>query len=207
MQTRSSHRPKRALVRRTVVARALRVEPLTAADGPGRVRSTAAPPRPRKPRRAEPVLAHLLPARDPARRRRVRVGADLPRARVRAARGAGGAADREPGEPVARRAALRRRHQPRHRRQDDERPGIGEGAAARAGRPVGAVRDRPLHAAHRRRAALAARPRHAGRQRVNGVPGLWVGFTIEKDPYWLQADPTRVRPVAAAPGSSGSASR
>ena len=25
---------------------------------------------------------------------------------------------------------------------------------------------------------------------VNGVQGLWVGFTIEKDPYWLQADPT-----------------
>ena len=26
---------------------------------------------------------------------------------------------------------------------------------------------------------------------VNGAPGLWIGFSIEKDPYWLQADLTR----------------
>ncbi len=32
---------------------------------------------------------------------------------------------------------------------------------------------------------------------VNGVPGLWVGFQIERDNYWLQADPTRVEPMAA----------
>jgi len=31
---------------------------------------------------------------------------------------------------------------------------------------------------------------------VNGQPGLWVGFTIEKDPYWLLAEPTRVYPTA-----------
>ncbi|MED5619161.1 sensor histidine kinase [Ideonella sp. BN130291] len=31
---------------------------------------------------------------------------------------------------------------------------------------------------------------------VNGQPGLWVGFTIEKDPYWLLADPNRVYPAA-----------
>jgi len=31
---------------------------------------------------------------------------------------------------------------------------------------------------------------------VNGKPGLWVGFSIEKDPYWLQAEPTRVSPAA-----------
>jgi len=31
---------------------------------------------------------------------------------------------------------------------------------------------------------------------VNGQPGLWVGFTIEKDPYWLLADPSRVYPAA-----------
>ncbi len=30
---------------------------------------------------------------------------------------------------------------------------------------------------------------------VNGVDGLWVGFSIERDAYWLQADPQRVRPV------------
>jgi two-component system, OmpR family, osmolarity sensor histidine kinase EnvZ len=30
---------------------------------------------------------------------------------------------------------------------------------------------------------------------VNGQPGLWVGFSIEKDPYWLQADAARVVPV------------
>jgi two-component system osmolarity sensor histidine kinase EnvZ len=30
---------------------------------------------------------------------------------------------------------------------------------------------------------------------VNGQPGLWVGFTIENDPYWLQAETTRVLPL------------
>ncbi|MFT3856599.1 MAG: ATP-binding protein [Aquabacterium sp.] len=30
---------------------------------------------------------------------------------------------------------------------------------------------------------------------VNGVPGLWVGFQIEKDNYWLQADGSRVEPM------------
>ncbi len=33
---------------------------------------------------------------------------------------------------------------------------------------------------------------------VNGVEALWVGFSIEKDAYWLQADPTRVRPLASS---------
>jgi len=31
---------------------------------------------------------------------------------------------------------------------------------------------------------------------VNGAPGLWIGFSIEKDPYWLQADPTREGPIS-----------
>jgi len=31
---------------------------------------------------------------------------------------------------------------------------------------------------------------------VNGTPGLWVGFQIERDNYWLQADPNRVGPLA-----------
>src|SRR2546427_271512 len=62
---------------------------------------------------AQPVLAHFLPARDPARRRRIRLDADLSGARVRTARGAGGAADREPGQPVAQRTAQHRRHQSR----------------------------------------------------------------------------------------------
>ena len=30
---------------------------------------------------------------------------------------------------------------------------------------------------------------------VNGQLGLWVGFSIERDPYWLQADATRVVPL------------
>ena len=30
---------------------------------------------------------------------------------------------------------------------------------------------------------------------VNGEPGLWVGFVIENDQYWLQAERTRVQPV------------
>ncbi len=32
-------------------------------------------------------------------------------------------------------------------------------------------------------------------RQVNGQPGLWVGFSIERDPYWLQADATRVVPL------------
>lgn len=30
---------------------------------------------------------------------------------------------------------------------------------------------------------------------VNNAPGLWIGFSIDKDPYWLQADPTATGPV------------
>ncbi len=30
---------------------------------------------------------------------------------------------------------------------------------------------------------------------VNGQPGLWVGFLIETDNYWLQADRNRVQPA------------
>ncbi|MDP9044338.1 MAG: ATP-binding protein [Pseudomonadota bacterium] len=30
---------------------------------------------------------------------------------------------------------------------------------------------------------------------VNGAPGLWVGFSIDKDPFWLQADPSRAGPI------------
>jgi len=30
---------------------------------------------------------------------------------------------------------------------------------------------------------------------VNHVPGLWVGFQIERDNYWLQADTARVEPM------------
>lgn len=30
---------------------------------------------------------------------------------------------------------------------------------------------------------------------VNKQPGLWVGFTIDKDPYWLQADASRVAAI------------
>jgi two-component system osmolarity sensor histidine kinase EnvZ len=33
---------------------------------------------------------------------------------------------------------------------------------------------------------------------VNGVPGLWVGFSIETEPYWLQAEKSSVAPVAAS---------
>lgn len=31
---------------------------------------------------------------------------------------------------------------------------------------------------------------------VNGAEGLWVGFSIDQDGYWLQADPTRLQPVS-----------
>jgi two-component system osmolarity sensor histidine kinase EnvZ len=30
----------------------------------------------------------------------------------------------------------------------------------------------------------------------NGAPGLWIGFTIDGDPYWLLTDPSRIGPVA-----------
>jgi two-component system, OmpR family, osmolarity sensor histidine kinase EnvZ len=31
--------------------------------------------------------------------------------------------------------------------------------------------------------------------RVNGMPGLWVSFAIQGDPYWLQTDMVRIEPV------------
>lgn len=31
---------------------------------------------------------------------------------------------------------------------------------------------------------------------VNGAPGLWIGFTIDGDPYWLRTDPSRIGTVA-----------
>ncbi|MFM6985372.1 MAG: ATP-binding protein [Hydrogenophaga sp.] len=31
---------------------------------------------------------------------------------------------------------------------------------------------------------------------VNGTPGLWIGFSIENDPYWLLTDPSRLGLVA-----------
>ncbi len=31
---------------------------------------------------------------------------------------------------------------------------------------------------------------------VNDEPGLWVGFRIERDSYWLQMDPERLRPLS-----------
>src|ERR1700712_4946867 len=30
---------------------------------------------------------------------------------------------------------------------------------------------------------------------MNGNAGMWVGFSIEKDPYWIQIDPTRAGPI------------
>ncbi len=33
---------------------------------------------------------------------------------------------------------------------------------------------------------------------MNGKPGLWVGFSIARDSYWLKADPTRVGPMATS---------
>ena len=30
---------------------------------------------------------------------------------------------------------------------------------------------------------------------VNGLPGMWVGFTIDSDRYWLQAEPTQTGPL------------
>jgi two-component system osmolarity sensor histidine kinase EnvZ len=30
---------------------------------------------------------------------------------------------------------------------------------------------------------------------VNGVPALWVGFNIERDPYWMQAESARLEPL------------
>ena len=33
---------------------------------------------------------------------------------------------------------------------------------------------------------------------VNKAPGLWVGFSIDADPYWLLADPKRVGPISWA---------
>ena len=34
--------------------------------------------------------------------------------------------------------------------------------------------------------------------KVNDEPGLWVGFKIERDSYWLQMDPARLRPLGGS---------
>jgi two-component system osmolarity sensor histidine kinase EnvZ len=31
---------------------------------------------------------------------------------------------------------------------------------------------------------------------VNGQPGLWVGFSIDRDPYWMQAEPAAASPLS-----------
>ena len=33
---------------------------------------------------------------------------------------------------------------------------------------------------------------------VNGKPGMWVGFTIERDRYWLQAEVAHVSPLSSS---------
>jgi len=118
-----------------------------------------------KARRPQPLLAHLLPARDPPGGRGVRVDADAEGAGVRAARGAGGAADRKPGQPHAGGTAQFRRHQPRGTGEEHRLAGIGEAAAAGAGRPVEGLRGRPLLAPRGCGTACAPRPRHHRRQR------------------------------------------
>ncbi len=61
---------------------------------------------------------------------------------------------------------------------------------------MGAVRVRPLHAAIADALRSRLGPGTLVARSVNGTDGLWVGFSIENDPYWLQADPTRVQPLA-----------
>ena len=33
---------------------------------------------------------------------------------------------------------------------------------------------------------------------MNGAPGLWVGFSIARDNYWLKVDPTRIGPMSTS---------
>src|SRR5450755_1513445 len=33
---------------------------------------------------------------------------------------------------------------------------------------------------------------------MNGLPGLWVGFSIARDSFWLKVDPTRVGPMSSS---------
>ncbi len=33
---------------------------------------------------------------------------------------------------------------------------------------------------------------------MNGAPGLWIGFSIARDAYWLKADPARVGPMSTS---------
>ena len=91
------------------------------------------------------------------------------------------------------RAALRHSdaHQPRHAGQDHDRRRRRCASLPREpDRQVGALRGRPLHA-RRRPTSCASRlgPGHdRGARASTARPGLWVGFAIEKDPYWLQAE-------------------
>ncbi|MFY9510187.1 MAG: ATP-binding protein [Rubrivivax sp.] len=45
------------------------------------------------------------------------------------------------------------------------------------------------------RAALG--PESVVARSVNGQPGLWVGFSIDRDRYWLQAEPTQTSPLTS----------
>ena len=142
--------------------------------------------------RAQPLLAHLLPARAAAGERRLRLGPDLSRARVRAARGPGGAADRQPRQPDARGAAGERRHQPRGADQERVQARVGPGRAARTQGQVGALRSRPAVARDRRGTARAARRRHPRRQLDERQPGP-VGRVLDRPRSVLAADRPRAR--------------
>jgi two-component system osmolarity sensor histidine kinase EnvZ len=65
---------------------------------------------------------------------------------------------------------------------------------------VGTAFDRTPGTAHDRRAHPPPGPGHHGGQSVNGERGLWVGFNINGDPYWLLMDRSRFSPLGGAPG-------
>jgi signal transduction histidine kinase len=69
-------------------------------------------------------------------------------------------------------------------------------------RPLGALRGRPLHAPRGPRAARALGPDAVGGAQRQRQPGLWVGFTIDRDPTGCR--PTRQPGVARSPGTPGS---
>ena len=150
-------------------------------------------------RRPQPLLAHLLPARPAPRERRLRLGPDLPRARVRAARDPGGAADREP-----------RQHRPRRRCSAPTASTASR--SSRASRRSTSVKLTPREPSDKwepfevdrfqrvieRELRDQLGPDTIVASSMNGTPGLWVGFSIARDSFWLKVDPTRVGPMSTS---------
>ena len=105
----------------------------------------------------------------------------------------------EPGEPVAYRVAHGRCHQPRGVDQEHGQPEVRSRAAARTRRPLGSL-CRQTASAQDVTNELKSRlgPDAVVASSVNGVGGMWVGFSIDSDRYWLQTETAHAGPLTGS---------